>query len=257
MTDLKAVLRAAGLPDTEATVYLALLRLGGVPVSTIARRTKLPRSTVQFTCLRLLQRGVAHVTVEHRTHYYAPEPPEKLLSLLVEQQQRLAARGRALRQALGDLHALMGPHVRLPKVEYYEGERGLTALYDKILDLRQPIDSIEDKGEMVRIIPEYVRSFVRRRVARGIPKRVICPEGNPVNLPRPEELREVRLLPTDAFPFTGDIKICGDLVSLFSFERHSPVGIAIRHQNFADNFRLLHATLWEQLSDEGEFRRGR
>src|SRR5207302_1623090 len=142
----------------EATIYLALLRLGGVSVSTLARRTTLPRSTVQFTCEQLVKRGMARTSVKNRTTYYAPEPPERFLALLAEQRQRLAARERMLREALGGLKELMNPDIRLPKVEYYEGERGLTQLYDKILDLGQPIASFEDKGEMLRIIPEYVRA---------------------------------------------------------------------------------------------------
>ena len=248
--DIHDALERAGLNDKEATIYLMLLKLGTAPASTLGDRTDIPRSTAQFICQQLLKAKLVTKTEKGNTYLYTPEPPEKILYQVRRDRDDLEQTEQQLERVMGALKGMINPEARLPKVQFFEGKSGIIELYDKILELNAPIDSFEDKGEMAAFIPEYIPKFIEGRKNRKIFNRVICPDANAINESLAEEFRETRVLPTKDFPFTCDIKICKDLVSIFSFDEASAVGAAIRHKDIADNFRLLFEVLWKFIGQQ-------
>src|SRR5690606_1135553 len=107
-----------------------------------------------------------------------------------------------------------------PGVKFYEGKEGIIQAYEELLDNMQPIDSIEDARDMVDFIPDYVQTYVRKRVERGLPNRSIAPDTNTINDPNPDRLLDSRLLPASLFPFRMDIKISGNTVQLTTLEKN-------------------------------------
>jgi HTH-type transcriptional regulator, sugar sensing transcriptional regulator len=247
MEAIQTTLAELGLGDKEIAIYTMLLKVGTSPTSSLAQRTRIVRSTTQYTCQQLVKKGIANVSRKDGVFLFTAEPPERLLSLLEKRRDALRKQEAKVQKIIGPLKQMMNVNAVLPKVHFYDGKDGMIQLYESILDIRQRIDSFEDKGEMVAFIPEYTFDFIRKRVKRGIVNRIICPEENTVDVASPKELREVRTLPAREFPFSGDIKICGDLVSIFSFQEHASVGIAIHHKEIADNFRVLFEAYWRML----------
>ncbi len=247
---IRSTLESLDLSGKEIDMYLTLLQVGTSPSSALGRRSRLSRSTAQYTCDQLVKKGIARASQKGNTRLFSPEPPEKLLLLLERQHREIERKERDVQDVLEPLRRMMNPHSTLPRVQFFEGKDGIVDLYDKILDLRSPIDSFEDKGEMLAFIPDYVHEFVQKRVKRGITNRVICPAVNQVNVHSPQELRETRTLPESEFPFTCDIKICEDLLSIFSFDHHTAVGVAIRHADIANNFRVLFESYWRALGSK-------
>ncbi len=247
MNAIKAVLADLGLSNQEITLYLALMRVGSAPASVLAQRVGMVKSTAQYTCKQMKKKGIVTMTEKDNTYLYTAEPPEKLLLLLDRQRQEIGRKEQAVQGVLEPLRRMMNPHSTLPRVQFYEGKDGMIDLYEKILAMRSRIDSFEDKGDMEKFIPDYCREFIRKRVSLGTWNRVICPTVNIINPDKPAELRQTRSMPLEMFPFTGDIKICKDLVSIFSFDHNTAVGIAIRHADIADNFRVLFEAFWKLL----------
>lgn len=244
---ITGVLADLGLTEKEIAIYLLLLQLGTAPASTLGERADIQRSTAQYTCQQLEKRGIIRMVQKGNTYMYTSERPEKLLLLLKKQEEELQNKEVRVQRIIGELKSLQNPLSVLPKVQYYEGKEGIEELYDKILEMNTPIDSFEDKGEMVAFIPEKVESFIKTRIKKGIWNRVICPAVTPINKDDPAAFRKVRTFPVDKFPFTCDVKICGEQVSIFSFEKNTAVGIAIQHKDIADNFRLLFEQMWTMM----------
>ncbi|MDO8648594.1 MAG: helix-turn-helix domain-containing protein [Candidatus Peregrinibacteria bacterium] len=246
-SSLHEVLRNLLLNDREIDIYLALLTIGVAPASSLAQRTKMNRSTAQYTCNQLTRKGLLNQAKKKGTFYYTPEPPEKLLHLLERQHRDLERKERDVQMILGDLKGRMHSYAVQPKVEYFEGVDGIEQLYESILRLRAPIDSFEDKGEMCELIPDCVDHFVATRLKHKIVNRVICPSDTPLNRNDPKKFRQVRSVPTRLFPFSCDVKICSDQVSIISFQKKHAAGIVIKHPEIADNFRMLFELLWKLL----------
>lgn len=254
---IRATLEDLGLTDKEAAMYLLLLQLGTSAASTLADRAEIPRSTAQFTCQQLTKRGLLRMVQKANTYLFTAEPPEKLDMLLRRERDALEEKSHQLHRIIGELKAMQNPYTVLPKVQFYEGKEGVEELYDKILEMKQPIDSFEDKGEMFAFIPKKVEHFIAARIRHGIHNRVICPSATPINKDDPAAFRQVRTVPLEEFPFSCDIKICGPQVSIFSFKENTAVGIAIRHEEIADNFRLLFNQMWALLDERGKNRSGK
>jgi sugar-specific transcriptional regulator TrmB len=246
-SDIAGVLRDLDLSDKEIALYLLLLQVGTAPASTLGERADIQRSTAQYTCQQLEKRGIVRMVQKGNTYLYTAESPEKLLLLLQKQQRDLQAKGERVERIIGELKAMQNPLGVMPRVQFYEGKEGVEELYDKILQLEKPIDSFEDKGDMVAFIPEKVDTFIKTRVDKQIWNRVICPSATPINQDDSRAFRKVRTLPVAQFPFSCDVKICGDQVSIFSFEKNTAVGIAIQHRDIANNFRLLFEQMWQML----------
>ncbi len=246
---IRTTLADFGLNEKEIALYLLLLQLGPSVASTLAPRAGLPRSTAQFTCQQLTKRGLLKMVQKANVYLFTAEPPEKLTLLLRRQQEDLEEKEQQLGRIIGELKAMQNPYSVLPKVQFYEGKDGIEELYDKILEMKSPIDSFKDKGEMYAFIPEKVDHFIATRIENGIWNRVICPAVTPINRDDPKAFRKVRTIAAEVFPFSCDVKICQDQVSIFSFGQNTSVGIAIQHREIANNFRLLFEQMWQLLGE--------
>jgi predicted transcriptional regulator len=244
---IPATLGELGLGGTEIALYLALLKVGPSPASSLARRTGITRSTAQYACQQLAKKGVASATLKDNTYVFAAEPPERLLHLLERRHDALRDTEQRVQQIVGPLRQMMNVHAALPRVQFYEGEPGMVRLYDEILDMRSPIDSLEEGGKVLQMFPAYSHEFMRKRIARKIFNRCIAPGGSPYNVTDPKRHIEVRHVDPRKFPFTWHVKLCEDVVGIFSFEEGAAVGVGIRHADVARNFRLLFECMWEAI----------
>ncbi len=256
--DISATLAELGLGEKEITVYVALLKVGTAPASALAKRTGITRSTTQYVCQQLAKKGVASLGRKDNVFLFTPESPERLLLLLQRQREALDEKENRVQRIIGPLTQMMNVHAALPQVRFYEGQKGMIQLYDSILDMRCPIDSFEEQGELIRMFSDYPYEFVRKRVERRIPNRCVAPEGSPLNVSDPAKFLEVRTVDPKKFPFSWHVKLCGDVVGIFSFEEGAAVGIGIRHADLAKNFNLLFELVWESLDPaRGQPRRDR
>ena len=247
MNSIRDTLKGLDLSDKEIDIYLALLTVGSAPASVLGQRTNITRSTAQYTCQQLARKGIVKSIQKANVFLYTPEPPEKLILLLEKQKQDIDRKEDDVQRIIGELKGMMNPQAQFPKVQFYQGEEGLIELYERILDTRQPIDSFEEAGELFTLFPDYPTEFVAKRIQHKMFNRCIAPVGNPLNVTDPKKFIETRVLDPQKFPFTWHVKICGNLVGIFSFQKQSPVAIAIDHEDITKNFRLLFEFVWLTL----------
>jgi Cd2+/Zn2+-exporting ATPase len=93
--DLLGSLMEIGFTEYEAKVYLELLKDYPVSGYKLAKEGGIPRSMVYEALGRLVNRGAILETREDRVTLYRPIPPDVLLDLHIEAQNRLAVTLRA------------------------------------------------------------------------------------------------------------------------------------------------------------------
>lgn len=247
---IKQALKTIWFNDNEITIYSELLTIWSSAASTLWARTKINKSTVRYICQWLEKKWLIFSIKKDNTFIYTPESPNRLYTLLKEDKRVLKEKEENIEKSIKYFESISNQKTALPKVSFYQWVEWLEKLYTKILDLKQPIDSFEDKWEMFETIPEFVEYFVSERVKRKMFNRVICPSKNTVNKDTPKELRSVKTIDEKLFPFTGDIKICGDHVSIMSFIEKNSVAISITDKDIANNFRVLFDYMWNKLDEE-------
>jgi len=131
---LHETLSALGLNEKEIEIYLASLTLGTSVASVLANRTKITRSTEQYTCQQLVKKGLMTVVEKGNTFLYTPESPDKLLYFIDQEREVLDNREDQVNRIIGDLKSRMNPHSVLPKVRFYEGEEATAQAYKSCVD---------------------------------------------------------------------------------------------------------------------------
>jgi HTH-type transcriptional regulator, sugar sensing transcriptional regulator len=245
--NVQIVLRALGLNEKEITVYLTLLKVGPSPASMLGKRTNIVRSTAQYTCQQLAQKGIVRMTHKGTTNLFCAEPPEKLALLIGRERLKLDEKEHQLKGIVDMLTKMMEPGTVLPRVEFYEGKQEMILLYKKILEIQKPIDSIEGRWETNNFFPEFVEEFIKLRIRKKIFNRVICASESTINRSKPEEFRDIRTFAAGAFLYNMDIKICDDYVCMFTFDSQHPIGVSIHHRDISKNLRSLFEVLWQLL----------
>ncbi len=131
-TDLQGFLQDLDLSPKEIELYLHSLRNGPQTASTIAKKTGIARSTVNFVFEQLIQKGFASKEVQEQTTYFTVVDPESLEYILLERSMRSKKQLSDLKDLLPHFKKLKNPSPLLPKVTYYEG---LESLYRTVEDL--------------------------------------------------------------------------------------------------------------------------
>jgi len=80
--EIQEVLERFGLRETDQRVYLAMLSMGAVTLSPIARQTGLPVTTVQSVVRRLVDVGIVSATKRKSRSVFEADDPAVLRRIL-------------------------------------------------------------------------------------------------------------------------------------------------------------------------------
>ncbi len=256
MPSIERVLQNLGLTDKEAAVYLALLPLGAAPASTISKRARLVRSTTQFTCNQLAQRGFLKATKKKNTYLYSCEPPQRILAMLDRQKDLLADQQEELRAVAGQLTGLMAGAASVPHIHFFEGKDGFVAAYQEMLEkasagsetlsFMRPLDL---SGEHADLSKSFTRLTALRK-KKQIRARVLashCPEAKAMAAQTLERLRETRVLHEDVFgPSSVEIMTCGDSVFIATIEGRALFACIMKNAPVAHMLGALFEMQWKR-----------
>lgn len=238
--DLQRTLVDLGLADREAALYLALLASGPVSMAGIAAASGSRRTTLYPRMQRLVKKGIVHVEVFGRRRRYAAITPEELYALHRARLERV----RELLPRLGAIVAAKRPGTR---VHAFEGREQVIAVYDDFLRERRsgPVLAFVALRETQRALPDFMATFIARRVRRKVRMRAIMPD-TPESQERKrndeEEFRETRLIPSDRWPFSGDVYIYGDRIAIISAQELRAV--RIESEEVARTMRAFFELAW-------------
>lgn len=237
---LEEGLARLGLDGKRARFYLAALELGEAPITAIAKKAGLTRTTAYDILGRLLQEGlVTQVEKSGRLHVLA-ESPSTLLRAVEERRQ-------LLRSLLPELQSLYNLSPVKPRIHYHEGVEGIrTVLHDslgcrgkRLRGILSMVDLLDVPGR------REMERYIARRIAAGIFLQVVrsrVKEVGDIWPTRREDLRELRYTP-DGIVFTMTTLIYDDKVAMISSRREN-FGMIIESEEFAKLQEALFEVLW-------------
>ncbi len=241
-------LQQAGLNKEQSEIYEILIKNGPLKAGKISQKTPLKRGLVYKILDQLVDFGLIEKKEEpNKPTVFIPAHPLKLKELVEKQEQQAKDAQLVLNGILPSIISDFNLSSGQPNIRFYEGKKGIIKIYEELLAEKKPIDSIEDKGEMAKFIPEYFPQFIQKRVKNQIFNRVIAPSENPINKSNPKELRETKFIPVEKYPLSMDVKIVGNKISLITFKKDAAIGILIDNPEIAQNFKLIFNFFWDSL----------
>lgn len=208
-----------GLSQKQARLYLTLLELGTCKPADLAKRSRLNRSTTYVLLKELVEYGLVTQSEQRKKKIFTALAPELLPQYLTSRSkhyQRLAQQAEGI---IPDLRALAKSQ-HTPKVNIFEGKRGLQAAYEDTLTANGKILAYASIDDMHQAMPNYFPDYYKRRAKRRIHIDAIFP-NTPHAVARhrldKQEARTALLIPVDQFQFAPEINIYNDKIAIFSW----------------------------------------
>lgn len=248
---IENVLQNIGLNEKEIEIYLTNLELGSQPASVIARRVKIPRNTTRFILDKLVDKGIIEKTKRANTQLYRPEEPKNLVNLLeskrIDMNAAIDDKITQLNEVMAELESRYRPESTKPKVTFYEGDDGLKKVYEDTLKSNETIRSIASFEGMHGALPDYFKTYYKRRVANKVDIRSIHPD-TPLARERTkndkEEGRSSRLVPAKKYNFTPEIQFYDNKIVITSWKEK--LGILIESHEVYEAMAALFELAWKE-----------
>jgi sugar-specific transcriptional regulator TrmB len=242
------LLKNTGLSDKEIKIYLKLLEFGDMSVRDLAQATNLNRGTT-YDILKVLQeKGLVSYFHKETKQKFVAEPPEKILKLLDDQEDRLIKSKAEVEKIIPELKSIQDKGGNLPVTKYYEDKKGLKTILEDLL-MTMAKSSVKEyyaysAKEASDDINEAYPGFTKDRIKHGISvKAISLAKGGKVS-----GLDERRWLGTDNETATF-ILIYNNKCAFISRDAKSmPVGVLIENQMIFETQREIFLRLWELLT---------
>lgn len=244
-------LKSLGLTDSEAKVYLAVLKSGPQPVQKIAAEVGFSRVTVYEAIESLAGKSLMTSVEKGKKQYFAAEPPERILSLAENKMNAMKTAIAEMKSGLNELKLVQSGDK--PIVKMFEGEEALMSVFQELVEGKstEKIDELCEFANISAISRAYSLEqldFLHKKILENkIKRRLIYLR----ELPRQERpldpAKQVKYLkPSDTDPFYGDVIIYGNKVWLASFKgKH--VTVVIDSEEIKNTFQAWFDLLWKKL----------
>lgn len=249
---LKNLLSTLGFSEKESQVYLALLEVGSGKAQEIARKTGLNRTTVYDVFEVLMQKGLVSKYKKGSATFFNALEPKHLLTYLdrekEEQAKQIEKQKQKVSELLPQLISLQNIFTSKPKVQFFEGEKGMREAYEDTLTSKEIILAYANVQTMHEGLPNFFPQYYKRRTEKGIFIKAILPR-NELSVERSTrnqaEMRDTRFLPNEDMEFSPEINIYHNKILIASWKEK--MAIIIESKELADLQKLTFNLLWDTL----------
>jgi len=229
------------LDDNEIKVYQSCLRLGSAKVHDISKEAELIRTTTYGVLKSLTEKGlISTILRDNVTHYQATNPKE-LLNILEEKKEKINS-------ILPKLESMTNVSSPFPKVNFFEGEKGLRTIFNNLLKPNTSFMHIGVVKEWMDLAKVATMIYYRKKKDFSITSRSIVPD---TKIQR--EASKHKMVRNAQFKFT-DIKIKGSMfvtptnVSFVSYQGDNLRGFIIEDKEYVRLQTQMFEKLWKAHS---------
>jgi sugar-specific transcriptional regulator TrmB len=243
MIDTK-ILEEIGLAPSEIVVYSALLKTGSAKVGVLIKEVSLHRSRVYEAINRLIEKGLVSHVIKNNVKFFQASDPERLLSYVEEQKEKLNQKEADIRKILPELKKKAS---LMPNAEAHVlyGKEGFKTMRKDVLKQGQDVYLIGGKGKEYVALEYFFPGFDKERIKKKIKFKILTDFGVK-DLKENQELKlaELRELPKD-YSTPAVINIYGDRVVNVLWQNDIPICFMIINKDIADSYRKWFELIWK------------
>ena len=243
LDDIRGSLAELGISPKETDVYLAMLELGPSSVQDIAKKAGVNRSTTYVMIELLKKRGLISTFEKGKKVFFAAESPQRLTQTLDSEIAGIEAKRERLTASIPRLMAIFNSIADKPRIRFFEGEEAIRQIRQEMVQTRLPVweivavdESLKELSKMAEKSRLEVSARSRGRILMALKPGMVPPFFNADSF-------EVREIPYEKYPFTGNIVLVGKCLYVFSTKTVG-MGVIIENQEMTEIFRALYEALW-------------
>jgi len=203
-----------GFSDKESEIYIILLKSGTATAGDISRKTNINRTTVYDILENLMQKGLVSKYKKGGKTFFNTFEPKHLLTYLDREKEEYAKiiekQKEKTQQLLPQIISLQNLKNAKPKVQFFEGEKGMREAYEDTLDSKEIILAYANVETMHKGLPNFFPEYYARRAKNKVFIRAILPQ-NTLSIERSkynqEEMRRTKFLPSQDMTFSPEVNI--------------------------------------------------
>jgi predicted transcriptional regulator len=244
-TDIRQTLIKLGLTESEAKVYLAMLKLGEHGMQNIAREAKISRTAAYEIVSTLQKKGLVSEITRGKKTVFAAEDPEKLNAYFEQRIKDIHTELDTLRRITPELRVMQGGGDK-SRVRFFTGKEGLQALFRDV-ELVAPRDLYElsNIDAVYESLDANLLTRARSVIDYDRTKVKMLYKGSPRQHSRNVEMR---YHPQAAGDFQGDIWIYANRLAFINFTSRLEV-VIIDNQVFSDTLRAMFLAAWNSAQE--------
>ena len=241
--DIKGYLSELGFNRNEASVYLALAKLGEAKASQVAKTAGLPRTTAISILNKLAESSYITTHVYKGVISYWIESPQILLDSL---NQKVVV-AEKLKELLPNIYHADG---RFPVARVFDTKKGIKNFIEKILrELEKgaiiyTIDT-PNEGNYSKIFSDDLSSIIfNLKKKQGIITKTLVPAGSFAGIARNKLASQniiIKELPA-FLNFQGSFWLIKDMV--INFSGNPPFLVATKHEAIVAGMKGIYDFLW-------------
>jgi sugar-specific transcriptional regulator TrmB len=246
------ILEQLNLSKKEIQVYLALLELGSAKANDLAKTTGLNRTSIYDLTESLAKMGLISKYKKGASTIFNARDPKEIIGYLDREKEEkikeIETKKSELMEILPQLISLQNINSTKPRVEFFEGEKGMRQAYEDTLNCKDIIYGYANVQTMHEGLPNFFPEYYARRVAKKIPSRGILTR-NKMSLERIEhnieELRQSKFLPDEKMTFSPEINLYNNKMLIVSWKEK--MAVIIESKELVDLQKLIFNLLWDSL----------
>ncbi len=241
---MEKLLKKLGLTEKEISVYLAFLQWGQNPASIIAKKIKMPKSTVLFCAENLAKSGILQKSLHGKTYLFYADPK----NLQKSKNHEISEITQNLDKVIPLLQKFKTPFSSRPKLEFFEGIEGCKKLYLQLLESKTEIwefgahEDLENK-----LGKEFMQNFIKERTKKNIFLRAIASNNSiekELHKKDKSEARDIQFFHEEKGKLYSSIAIFDDKIMILNLFNNE-FGILIKNEAFSETFKTIFRLIYK------------
>jgi len=240
------LLQEIGLAPSEIAIYTALLKTGSTKAGGLVKEVPLHRSRVYEAINRLIEKGLVSYVIKNNVKFFQASAPERLLSFIEEQKEKLNEREESIKKILPELKKQTRPLAPQAEAHVLYGKEGFKTMRKDVLKQKQTLFLIGAVGKEDEAVRYFFPSFDRLRVSAKIHIKVLFDHevrGKPITK---LDRMEMKFLPK-AYSSPAVINIYADRVVNVLWKGEVPICFMVINKDFADAYRKWFELIWKSI----------
>ncbi len=239
------ILEKIGLNQSEARIYLALLKTGSCKAGRLAKETNYNRTTVYKALESLIQRGLAGYVVKENRKYFEPADPKNIMRGIEKEERVLQEKKKEVAHAIPQLSRLFEENKEELEATIFKGIKGMKTVFDDIQKTLKKGDEYLAFG-----VPEYAQQFwgyfeeFNKALQKNkVHRRIIFDQRASKNIASCKKYGyQVKTLSKE-FMSPAEINVYENNVAIVLWNK-TPLVIFVRGKDIAQSFRQYFNLLW-------------
>jgi len=240
------ILEQIGLTESEAKVYMALLKLGETTAGPIVNEAKVTRSKIYDILERLKNKGLISYIIKESIKYFSATSPSNILDYLDEKEEEIITEKKAVKNLLPQLEQQYKKIIENKIAEIYIGMKGMQNAFNLLVKEFSKKEEYyafgAGKGENVEKIQIFFDRLHRERIKKNVKTKIIFNKSS-IGLFKSQEesnLVQVKYL-IESTPAAINIYKNYTIIAILIEE---PITFLIRNNDVASSFKAYFKVMW-------------